>query len=178
MVRVNLVINVLMGRVRAPARLRIYVSEWQKVHSYPMYRRTWYLLWPSLPQYGSSVSLIKKTEKYPYTIRITSKEAIDVFRQRAFFVIPPSHIKKFIRDINMIFAIRDSKRPIVTMIGNGFIIVSLRLNTKLLAWNKDPSLIPFVKEESDLQNPNQDFWMLFPSHHSRTLQPECTTSLK
>ena len=30
MVRVNLVINVLMGRVRAPARLRIYVSEWQK----------------------------------------------------------------------------------------------------------------------------------------------------
>ena len=30
MVRVNLVIDVLMGRVRAPARLGIYVSERQK----------------------------------------------------------------------------------------------------------------------------------------------------
>lgn len=64
------------------------------------------------------------------------------------------------------------------MIRDGFIIVSLRLNSKLLAWNKDPSLIPFVKGESDLQNPNQDFCMPFPSRHSQTLQLECTTSLK
>ena len=64
------------------------------------------------------------------------------------------------------------------MVGNGFIIVSLGLNTKLLVWNKDSSLIPFVKEESDLQNPNQDFRMLFPSRHSRMLQLECTSTLE
>ena len=85
------------------------------------------------------------------------KEAIYVLRQRAFFVIPSNDIKKVVCDINLIFGIRDFEGAFVTMIRDSFIVVRLRLNSKLLAWNRYPSLIPFVKGESDVQNPTQDF---------------------
>jgi hypothetical protein len=69
----------------------------------------------------------------PYTIRITRKETIYVLRQLAFLVILPSHIKKLFGDIDLIFAIRNFKRPFITMVRYSSVGESLCLNSDLLA---------------------------------------------
>ncbi len=80
---------------------------------------------------------LKRAGRCPYTIRVTRKETIHVLCERAFLVILSYHIKKLIRDINIVFAIRDFNGSFITMIRDTFIGISLCLDGDLLAMNKN-----------------------------------------
>ena len=93
MIHVNLVIDVSMGRVRAPARLWIYVSERQEVFT-TRCRNQRYLLWPSLPRYGPSLRLINKIEHAltPYALQ-EKKPFMSFVKERSLSYFPTTSRK-------------------------------------------------------------------------------------